>query len=680
MSSSSRVLTRTHTAGQLGRLADIDELAEIADEWIHPTEDRRYRPSDFAPIAGTGVWIACGADAPAGLKAMANGVSTGSSASDTLVFAAALGQLGGREVIVAGSFTLNTSLSKFDVDNVRLRGMGNATVYTNDSTYPTPSVEIGGHRTALTTTWTDTSVAQGATTLNFSGTAPSLTNGQRIAFTTDEGYGSRPGENFAGEQMIVESVGASSVTFKTPFRRTYSPSAANKIKVYLYSMIKNCRIENLRVVGIGGTGHTNTGPTTNRERPFVVSYAEAPVIKGVYVEGPYAREGIAAYECYRGLITDWTVIDVNDLAGNTTTQPYEAYGVRVQGCEGMIVEKGYGRGGRHIVEINGGQSAYGLASNTYRPLSYGTIVRDVLVEKSWAAAVGDHCGSVGATFEHITANGTSGAVFSRGTQTTIRHIAYRGGHHQAGPYSANQGNDHCITLGEQQRNTDGTANNNTRDGISGTDVRIENILHDMTGNGVAGGSSASTSDTVHAVHPLHRAHIDLRGGKVRPSGSGVNAIGMFNEDVTILGVIDCTSSFSGAGQGVVLTPLATTPTPSTTGQYNLDIVIDVEVIKPRNVPVVISGSADSGVPSDRIDVNLSVKQLGSGMTSSSAGVRLGANPNGTTGLFGFVRLRELELTGLAKATAIDTSSATLASTLFWEGLSRFASGATQVRS
>lgn len=662
---------------QPGALADDLELYKFMADWMYTDAASRYIPSDFLAAGNaSGLYIAAGNDAPQSVKDVANAVSDGNTATDTAVLQAAATQVTARrQLLTVGTFRLNAPVSFAATDYLRWVGLGSY-VYTADVAYPTPAISIGGTRTACTiSSLTDTSLAQGTNVIH--ATVTGCTAGDVVALTTTQGIGSRPGENFAGEQLVVESNTAGALVFKTPFRDTYPLSSGGfTLQLYKYNVIRNPIIQGVRIVGPGGLGHT-LSVGTQRERMFALTYAADAVIMDCYVEGPYAREGLATYECVRPtyLRPGWR--DVNDLNGNTTTQPYEAYAIRVQGSEGAQVIDGHGEGCRHGIEVNGGQGAYGLPGGQTRPLSYDTLIRGAHVVKSWGAAVGTHAGAVGTIYEDIVANGSSGAIFERGRRARIRNLTYRGGTHEVGPYISAQGNDHCITLGEQQRDSSGNADNTSRDGWSGQGVLIDGVTHDMTGNG---GTLGSTSHTVHAVHPLRQTKIDFGGGIVKPTGNGVNAVGSYNEDVEIRGVIDLTASFSGGGRAVLLQPAATVGPALTTGQQNRDILIDVEAIAPRNPPVTISGSADAANPSDRIDVHLKVKTLGSGMTGSSPAVELGANPNGGTGQFGFVRLREMEATGLAKATAVLQSSATLASTLFWEGLSRFSGGATQTRS
>lgn len=656
---------------QPGAFADELEVYAFMEDWLYTDATRRYIPADFLRAGNAaGLYIACGADAPSSVKDVANGVSDGTPGGDTAVLAAAAAQTTvRRQLLTVGSFHLNAAVAFPVVDYLRWTGLGSY-IYTADVAYPTPAVALGGSRTACTiSSLTDTSLAQGTNVIHATVTGCNVDDW--VALTTTQGIGSRPGENFAGEWLRVESNAGGVLTFSTPFRNTYPLSAGGfTLQLYKYSLIRNPIISGVRVVGPGGNGHT-TGTGTQRERMFVLSYAWDAVIADCYPEGPYAREGLATYECLRPTFLRPTWRDVNDLNGNTTTQPYEAYAIRIQGCEGAQVLDGRGSGCRHGIEANGGQGAYGLPGGQTRPLSYDTLIRRAYVVKSWAAAVGTHAGTVATVYEDIVADGSSGAIFERGTQARIRNLTYRGGTHEQGPYPANQGNDHCITLGEQQRLADNSGpDNTTRNGVSGTGVLIDGVIHDMTGNG---GTLGSTSDTVHAVHPLVRTRIDLGGGVVKPTGNVVTALGSFNEDVEITGYADLSAAFSGGGRYAALTPAATVGPALTTGQQNRDITIKGTAFHPRNPPILISGSADASARSDRIDVQLKVKGLGSGMTSSSAVVVLGANPNGGTGQFGHVRHRDFECTDVAKATAVDQSAATVA-TLLWQGLSRFSDG------
>lgn len=617
------------------------------------------------------VFLCVGNNATAAIKAGADAVGDGTGTGDLAALNAAKAVAGIRPIVLVGDFRPSAAVSISAKDDIDIRGIG-CRIFTVDSTFATPSFNITGSRTAVTYVGlTSTSLDQGKNTIS----ATSFTGvsaGDWVAVTIqDLGWSTRPGENFAGEMMQVESNVGGVLTFKTPFRFTYAlASPTTSLAIYRYNFIQRCRVDGVQVIGPGGTGHTS-GTGTNRERMFAVQYAIDPEITNCYVEGPYGREGIAVYECLRPHVHNIGYKDVNDLAGSSGN--YEAYAVRVQGCEGALIENIHGSGSRHAVEVNGGQSSYGLTGSQTRPLSFNTIVRHVDVVKSWGAAVGDHPGAVSTTFEDIYANGSSGAVFVRGLTARIQNVTYRGGTHEQGPYASNQGNDHCITLGEQQRLANGSSDTTgTFPGGCGTDVVISGILHDMTGNGTPLGS---TSHTIHAVHPLVRARIFLGEGTTRPTGNAVNAIGMFNEDVEITGVADLTAAFGGNGRYAYLVPAACVPSVST-GQYNRDIRIDGTAIKPRSIPVLIAGSADttSANRSDRIDVRLKVKTLGSGMTSSSAIVSFGANPNGTTGFFGYVAVRDLEGTAVAFATAVDTSSASVRN-LEWFGVSRFSDGA-----
>lgn len=624
------------------------------------------------PGTGDGVpapYILAGVDAPAVLKALANGVGDGTAAGDTAALIAALDALGSQPVIGFGTFIMNASHTLTGVNDINLTG--DLKIFTPDSAYPQPAIHFTGSRTACSISGLagGTTLAQGTTQIT--ATVGTLAAGDWCALTVpDLGWSTRPGENFAGEWLQVESNTAGVLTFKTPFRTSYNLTGKT-LELFKLNPILRCNVDGIRMHGVGSTGHPDQDGTTNRERMFCITYALAPNVTNVYAEGPYAREGIALYECIYPTIRGFKIKDVNDIAGPAGV--YEAYGIRCQGCEGALIEDGYGAGCRHVIEVNGGQSAYGLSAGHTRPISYDTTIRKVRVVKSWAAAVGDHPGCVGTTFEDIYANGCSGAVFVRGARARVRNVTMVGGHHFVGPYNAAQGNDHCITLGEQQRDVSGNADNTTRDGVCGTNIIIDGIQHDMTGNGNTPAGQASTSHTIHAVHPLNDAYINL-GSNCKPTGNAVNAIGMYNRNVRIVGETDLSAAFSGAGKGsaVVLTPAACVPA-VTTGQFSSDIKIDIDCLKPRNAPIIISGSADAANPSDRIEILLRSRTLGSGMTSSSPMVILDANPNGTTGQFGAVKIEDMDAVAVARATAVTTSSAAIVN-LMWQGASRFSDG------
>lgn len=535
-------------------------------------------------------FIVAGADAPAAIRRRAHAVG-GDRREDRRALRRGLAATVERPLLLYGTFhpTRGALVSR----STRPRVGGDSTIFTPDAPYPTPALAFTGARVAIPITGLPASLNAGTNVIThtFAALDQWLKAGDWIGLTTSRGIGSRPGENYAGEWLQVESLTASQLVLKTPFRVAYPlASGGFTAQLYRYDMIQRPEIEGIRLIGPGGDGHPKT-TTTNRERGLVVTYAADAVLRDVVVEGPFMREGIAAYECLRPTFVDWEAIDVDDRAGPAGS--VEGYACRIMGCEGGLVS-GSGRGSRHLVECNGGQGSYSLPSGQRRPINFGTTVRDVHAVKTWAAAVGDHPGAADTTFENITAIGCSGAVFVRGRWARIRGVTMRGGHHQTGPYvtQGSQGNDHCITLGETQRKPDGSSDaaSDNRDGWCGTDVSISAVHHDMLGNGngtLPGTNLGSTSHTIHAVHPLVRVSIDLGDGQCRPTGNGVNAVAGGNRDVRIRGTVDCSSAFSAGGRAVLMVPKTTTPASTPPPMSGIDV--DVVAIKPRNQPVEIAG-------------------------------------------------------------------------------------------
>jgi hypothetical protein len=625
------------------------------------------------PSGGSSPYILAGSDAPVAIKSLATATADGTATGDTAALSAALAQAGVRPIEIYGSFILNTALTVSATDYVTISGH-NATIYTADT--GSAGVAITGSRADLGITFSAT-LTQGTNVISYSSLTTVPAVGQWLGLTgadntTGEPWGSRPGENFYGEWLQVESVDTNlqTITVKYPFRETYHVTTSS-YKLFGYSLIKRPRVSGLRIIGPGGTGNPVTTGTT-RNRPFVITYAEGALFEDCYVEAPYGREGIAVYECLHARFLRCATKDVNDVIAVTSGGSYEGYGIRVMGCEGATVEDCTGSGSRHVVEVNGGQNGYGL-SGALRPISYNTLMRRIIAHKSWSAGVGDHPGSVGTVFEDITTIGCSGGIFTRGKRARIiGSLTVLGGHHLPGPYSSNQGNDHAITVGEQQRDTASANNNTTRGGWCGTNLVIDVAMNfDMTGNGT---TLASTAHAVHVVHPLDNATIKLKG-IIKPSGNGVNMIGDYARDSVIeLSGIDMSSAFSTNGYFVNLAPLATSPTLST-GQYVSGMRIDVIGLKPRTGGIYIAGNAanDANI-SDSNEIRLRSRLLGNGLSVTSPLITLGPSPNATTGYHGFVRLRDLVLKDVNFATAVATTTTSIVG-IGWLGISRFANGA-----
>lgn len=610
--------------------------------------------------------VAAASDAPESVRMSARWVGDGTGAGDSAALAAAIAAAGaGRPVTILGTWTLATPIAvtptgAFDVE-------GPATIYTPEST--TVGVHITGSRTDLGATLAGT-LTQGSNTITPSSITTAPAAGDWLAIVSNptggQPWGSRPGENFAGEWLQVESYSGGVITLATPLRETYT-AGTYTFQLWRYNLIRSPRISGIRFVAPGGTGHP-VATTTLACRPMAISYAADPVIERCHAEGSYARDGLTTWECLAPTIQDCTVADVNDMAG--TSGSYEAYGIRVMGCEGGVVERIRGKGCRHVVDVNGGQTGYGLAATTTRPINHGTRVRDVHGVKTWSACVGDHPGASGTVFRDIIANGSSGAVFVRGKRAAVTgRIELRGATHEAGPYGTSQGSDHLITIGEQQRTTAGAADNTTRGGWCGTGLVVDaDAVHDLTGNG---GAIGATSHTLLSVHPLDGASIRMRG-VMRPTGCGVVVTGDYVRDSAIdLQGVDLSSSFSGAANGwfVRLAPAATVPAASS-GQYVQAADIRVVGVKPRQGAVYISGAIVTGDAVLPNSIEVRSRTLGTGLTSSSPLIRLAGSPNGGTGYHPPVRLVRLSLRDVAYATAVDQTGAS-AITIWWEGTARF---------
>jgi hypothetical protein len=617
-------------------------------------------------------YIVAGNDAPSAIKSLANGTGDGTATGDTTALTAALAQAVNRPIEIYGSFIINTPLS-ITADYVSITGH-NAVLYLPDSN--TVGLNITGSRADLGITFTAT-LSQGTNVIPYSAltTVPSV--GQWLGLvgtdnTTGEPWGSRPGENFYGEWLQVESVDTSgqTITVKFPFRETYHVTSFS-YKLFGYTLVKRPHVQGLRFVGPGGANHP-TGVGTTRNRPFAVTYSEDALIEDCHVEAPYGREGIAAYESLRPRMFRCTTKDVNDLNGTQSGGSYEAYGLRVMGCESATVENCSGSGSRHVVEVNGGQNGYGITGGL-RPVSYNTHIRRVTVHKSWSAGVGDHPGSCSTVFQDITTIGCSGGIFTRGKRArVIGSLTVLGGHHLQGPYPSNQGNDHAITIGEQQRDTSSNNDNTTRGGWCGTGVVVDVAMNfDMTGNGA---TLASTAHAVHVVHPLDGATIKLKG-TIKPTGNGVNLIGSYCRDTLIeISGIDMSSAFSTNGYFVNLALSATVPT-TNTGQYVSTTRIDVIGVKPRTGAVYIAGNAANDANrSDGNEIRVRSRTLGTGLTPTSPLITLGASPNATTGYHGTLRLHDVRLPDVNKTTAVDISSA-VAYPIIWTGMCKFLDGA-----
>jgi hypothetical protein len=628
-----------------------------------------YVPAtDLPAVSRIPTYVLCGADAPALAKSRADYVSDGTSASDTTGWTNALAAAPGKQIEVWGTFVLNAPVSG---TAAVITGRNGATVYTPDSA--TPGLQLGGSRTDLTATISGTTLAQGTQTLTYTGSlAATVSAGDYIALTTTQAFGGsiaeRPGENFSGEMLRVYSHDTTNkiLTFDTLFRESYPVSG---MKLYLYNFpATRTVITGLRVVAPGSTGHPLT-TATSRCRPFVVSYSKAPFISDVSVSGDYAREGVAFYECWTPTAYRCTAEKVNDLAGTNGT--YEAYAFRAMGCEEPVFDLCYSLEGRHGFEINGGQTGYGLSAGNVRPITYRAAIRNCTARHAWGAGAGDHPGSAFTRFESFTAWNCSGGIFVRGRNASITgDLTYVGAHHSQGPYSANQGNDHAITIGEQLRDSSGTARTDTHGGWCGTGLYIDVRLNmDLTG------VSGATCHVLHSVHPLDNATIRI-GGRAIPTGNGINIIGDYTKDADIeMTGLDLSSAYSGTTNGWFFrfAPATTSPA-TTTGQTCQGLTLNGSVRKPRMGVVYIAGNAanDSNVTDGTIDVDCR------GLHSSWAGTQaivFGSAPDGTTtGRHGQWTFGDNNLPNFTAANGYGLSTATMSTPPLWGGRSRFSDG------
>jgi hypothetical protein len=624
-------------------------------------------------------YIVAGADAPTSIKALADAVGPGTD--DTAVLATAFAQLGTKEVHLYGSFVLTAALTAPAVDNVRLINHG-GTIYVADVAYPGVGIKFAGSRADTGATFAG-SKPQGTITLAAATLPTPPVAGDRCAFVaasaaTGQPFGGtiaeRPGENLSGEWLDVESVSGTTITLRTSLRETYDTTTYS-YKLFKYTLLKGLYLAGLRLVGVGGAGHPVTTSASNRGQILHVEYCDRPFLEDIAVDGaPYARHGIGVFECFEPVVDRPVIRDVNDING--TTGLYEAYGVRFMGCVGGEITGAVGLSGcRHFVELNGGNTGYNLTT-TCRPINRDAIIENSAFRRSYGAACGDHPGCEGTTYRNLTAHECSGLIFTRGHLTAVYgRMAMFGGNHLTGPYAANQGNDHLLTIGEQIRDTGGANRADSHGGWCGTDIVIDaEFVHDLTGNG-ANGSSASTSHTIYAVHPLDSATLLVRG-KVKPTGNVVNAIGDYNRDSTILVEgADLSNAFSGATNGwfVRLAPVATTP-PTTTGQTSTNMTITVTGgVKPRSGGIYVAGNAAADANAATLNIKHQSRTLGGTLTSASPLIVLAANPNGGTGVFGPVRMDSCDMRDVAAVTSIDATAAS-GQAILWEGLSQFLDG------
>lgn len=347
----------------------------------------------------------------------------------------------------------------------------------------------GAAPSAVTVTGLSTTLGQGLDT--FAHTTSSLPTTFPVGSwgfitSTEVRNPNRPLEYFKGEIFQVQAVSATSITFATATRDSYTTSSATIRKA---GMCEGLRIRGLRI---------ESNPAgTSRQNGLVLRTVVNMDVE-VDVEGTEFADGVAAWGCVGGRLK------VRSKRCQDRYGPgVQGYGVRIAGSEGVEVDC-EDELSRHGFDA-------GMSSSQW-PVTRHTKILRAHARHCYAAGFAVH----DAEFTHtapgaILALNCGGGIIVRGSNTRLDRPVVIGGHAKTYPWgpggvaggTGTQSTGAGITIGERTKLNLSTFDDTSASGLGGLGLEIIEPVIDLRG-------ASGDFDGIDVQDPLTNATILVR--------------------------------------------------------------------------------------------------------------------------------------------------------------------------
>jgi hypothetical protein len=306
-----------------------------------------------------------------------------------------------------------------------------------------------------------------------------------------------------GEWATIAAIAGTTVTLAAPVRDSYD-NATDTVSIDKVTLIEDVGIHNVKI-RLGGLAN---------QHALQVRYCRDIHLTSLDLhDAEYAGAEIRL--CLDAKLKDVNTIDVDGRVAGL------GHGIRLSGCERVLVEGTTGTRNRHTVDADQG---------TNEPVCRDVTFRDITAIDNTSAGISTHPSSDNILLEGITAINCGGGIIIRGSNTTLDNWRVVGTHVESDSYY------HGLLLG------DGVSGGTTPgNGLAGTGLKVRNGTVDITG---------ITGVDTHAIWssaPMVNATISGITGRGFTS-DGMHLFGNSHDNSTIENIdLDCTSQEGVSG-------------------------------------------------------------------------------------------------------------------------------------